>query len=186
MSFFTTSDATPLATDGTFDANPPMEVIPKNTCVTAVPTEIEIENNDGQYAEPANGHQYAKIRWDVIDGEFKSRVIFQKLYLWATDTKKRDKAMRMTAAIDANAGGQLMAAGVEPTQMAMLQAWSNKPQILQVDVWDKEENGKKVPGGNWVRAVYNKASKPAASAHSASTPPAASAPAFDPNQDIDF
>lgn len=185
MSFWSTSDGKALDTTGEFDSNPDLEVIPKGTCVAVMPTEFKIEPNEGQYADQANGHQFVKVRWDVYEGEYKGRVVFQKIYLWATEAKKRDKAIRMLVAIDANAQGGLMQSGQEPTEYSMAQALCNKPQIIQLDVWEKEENGKKIPGGNWVRAVYNKAKgAPAAKPAASSVTQAQSATSFD--DDIDF
>lgn len=188
MSFWSTSDGKTIDTSGEFDSNPELEVIPENTCVPVMATEFKIEPNEGEYSDQKDGSQLVKVRWDVYEGEYKGRVIFQKLYLWANEDKKRDKAIRMLAAIDANAQGGLMQSGQEPTEYAMAQALCNKPQIIQLGIWnkkEKDENGQKVPGGNWVRAVYNKAKgAPAAK-------PAAQAPAPNPanasfDDDIDF
>jgi len=72
--------------------------------------------------------------------------VFQKLHV--EDPKKSDKAKRMLAAVDANCGGKLAAAGVQPDDQALTAALTNKPMVICVKVWDM--NGNK---GNWICAV---------------------------------
>src|SRR5690606_38171870 len=94
------------------------------------------------------------------------RVVFQKL--WVKDPEpnalkkgaekadqKRDKALRMLAAIDANAGGKLARKGTEPSDDELMLALANKPMVITVKTWEMDtKDGKKE--GNWVAAVSPK------------------------------
>lgn len=115
------------------------EPIPANTVLPAMIDEAGWEEYQGA--------RFIKLRWVVYDGEHKNRKVFQKLHV--TDSAKRDRAMSMLAAIDANCGGKLMTLETEPTQTDLMSALLNKPMHIKVDVWETDD-GKK---GNWVAAV---------------------------------
>jgi len=165
MSFFSLSDNTTLETTGSFEAAPMIDVIPNDTSCLAM---IE-EAGWAQY----EGDEYINLRWTVVEPAiYKNRKIFQKVRVYDADAKKADKAKRMLAAIDANAGGKLVASGEEPTDMAMAKSLLNKPMIIKVMVWEMGDRK-----GNWVSAVaprQSKAAKPAP------------APVADIDEDIDF
>lgn len=115
-----------------------------------------------------DGNRYIKIRWDVVKPEPIARsVIFQKLWVRDDDpqakdpAKKRDKALRMFAAIDANAGGKLAKAGREPDDDDLALALTNKQMLGRSMIWsmdDREQPGKKIEG-NWISWVGPKGSK---------------------------
>ena len=152
MSFWQTSDNAPIVATGQAEMGggdlPPM---PNGTVVVAMPTEAA-------WDETPQGERLIKIRWDVLEGEFKKRVVFQKVRCADKDSKKRDKALRMLAAIDANAGGKLMALGKEPSDMDLATSLTNKPMKLKLAIWatDNETTGEKITG-NWVQAVASMA-----------------------------
>ena len=106
--------------------------------------------------------RYISLRWNVLQpAEYKNRKVFQKLWVADADPmakdaeKKRDKAKRMLAAIDQNAGGKLRAAGVEPTETSLGIALINKPMVIKVMQWKIESNGE-TKTGNWIGAVSAK------------------------------
>ena len=131
------------------------EVIPNNTDVLAAPDEAKFS----KFEE----NEYISIRWTVLKPEiFKNRKVFQKL--WVTDddpkakdpAKKRDKAKRMLAAIDANAGGKLAKNGKRPTDDSLTMALVNKPMVIKLMTWEfKKDNGEEM-SGNWISAVSPK------------------------------
>lgn len=139
MSFWNLSDNSALQSDGQFEMGGG-EPIPANTALKVMITEASWDEYQGD--------RHIKIRWDVIDGEYKNRVVFQKVRVMEPDPKKRDRAIKMLAAIDANAGGKLMALGREPTDMELASSLLNRPMWIKVQVW--EMDGK---AGNWVSAV---------------------------------
>lgn len=107
------------------------------------------------WKDDQKGNSYINIRWDVMQHEaFKGTVIFQKLWVEDDDpnasdpAKKRDKALRMLAAIDANAGGKLARKGKKPTDDDLAVALTNKQMMIKVMLW--EIDGKE---GNWIAAV---------------------------------
>jgi hypothetical protein len=135
--------------------------IPDGTQVLASCDEAKIDNYQGD--------DYISLRWSVLAPvEYKNRKLFQKVKVFSDDQKIAEKAKRMLAAIDANAGGLLMASDDEPTGESLTKALVNKPMILRLAVWDIE--GKK---GNWVSAVAPKtatSSAPAAAPAKAKKP----------------
>lgn len=139
MSFWNLSEGT-LDKGATSFAAGGGEPIPDNTNLKACIDEIFWDNWQGE--------SYIKARWTVLDGEYKGRKVFQKIRVEDQDARKRDKAIRMLAAIDANAGGKLTSVDAMPDDEILQQALCNKPMIIKVQTW--EINGK---SGNWVSMV---------------------------------
>lgn len=146
---------------GAFDAGGGnMQPIPSETNVLAA---IDEAKWDG-----ADGAKFISLRWSVLQPEeFENRKVFQKLWVSDDDPRgdigkaaaKRDKAKKMLAAIDLNAGGKLLAKPVMPTDEAMTLHLTNKPMILKVMVWQmKDAMTGEIKRGNWVGAVNSKAS----------------------------
>jgi hypothetical protein len=159
MSFFKLSEGQ-LNTTGNYAVAADIEPMPKDTQVKACIDEVKWDEYQGE--------RYISARWQVLaPKQYANRKIFQKIKVKEGDTKKRDKAIQMLAAIDANCGGKLMSAGVEPTDAAMQKNLLMKPMVLLLDVW--EINDKK---GNWVKAVSGSSKqeqKPAPAPASAAT-----------------
>lgn len=114
--------------------------------------------DDVKWDETQDGYEYLNVRWSVAKPEqFTNRKVFHKL--WVTDDKPkqndpektRDKAKRMLAAIDANAGGKLARKASKPTNEDLALALIGKPMVIRVHIW--EMDGK---SGNWVAAVNDK------------------------------
>jgi len=131
------------------------EVIPNNTDVLACPDEAKWD--------AFNGDDFISVRWTILKPEeYANRKVFQKL--WVTDddpkakdpAKKRDKAKRMLAAIDANAGGKLGKKDVLPTDESLTAALVNKPMIIKLMVWKMKGDDGEEKSGNWVSAVSPK------------------------------
>ena len=136
MSFFND-----ITTDGTFEAAPSIDVIPHDTtCVAMI---------DDCGRTEYQGDEYINLRWTVLEPSiYKNRKIFQKVKVHDIDAKKREKALRMLAAIDANCGGKLLAANEEPTDTMLAKALLNKPMLIKVMVWEMDDRK-----GNWISAV---------------------------------
>ena len=161
MNFFTTSDNQAIQASTSFDAGAGFEPMPKNTQLKVIIEEAAWTSSQHEEKE------FISLTWLCIDGEFKKRKVFQKLHVLHPDTKKSDKAKTMLAAIDANAGGALMASGTMPDDMALSINLMNKPMAIVLDVW--EIDGK---SGNWVKAVAPlnaQAKQPAAQQQSVAT-----------------
>ena len=137
-----------------------MAPIPEGSSVLAAPDEVK-------WAEDKNNNRYISLRWSVLGPEeYKNRKVFHKL--WVTDLDpsakdeakgiaKRDKARKMLAAIDANAGGRLSKIDRVPTDDDLALALSNRPMITTLQVWqvqDRQTGG--TVEGNWVCAVNPK------------------------------
>jgi hypothetical protein len=162
MSFWDLSDGGTAADTGTDFEIPSgnLDPIPDGSSVLAMIDEAKWDERDGA--------EYISLRWTVLaPDEYKNRKIFQKL--WVTDddpsandsdkaAKKRDKARRMLAAIDANAGGKLTRKPGKPSDDDLTSCLTNKPMIVKAMVWempDRERMGEFIRG-NWISAVAPK------------------------------
>ena len=141
MSFWQTSEGKSATdTTGKFESNGGIALIPENTTCLAMITEANIAEYQGD--------EYINLAWTVNKPDaYKNRKVFQKVRIFDADTKKRDKALNMLAAIDKNAGGKLSKFDTAPTNETLLNLMQ-KPMLIKVMVW--EINDKK---GNWVAAV---------------------------------
>jgi len=158
MSFWNTSDNKAVETNGNFEAGASMEPLPDGTSVIAAPVEAAWKTHEEE--------DYINIHWAVLaPEEYKNRRIFQKIKVYDQDTKKSDKAKRMLAAIDTNAGGKLIAIGREPNDAELTQNLVGKPMMLRLGLWEIE--GKK---GNWVQAVAPKNAQQQVAANTAQQP----------------
>lgn len=117
------------------------------------------------------GEKYFSLKWRILDGEYKNRIIFQKLKVFSEKERQRDNAVTMLAAIDANAGGKLMSSGKEPTAMAIASALANRPMILLLKVWESDDKSK---SGNYVAGVFGRQQTKASPAPAKKSAPAAS------------
>lgn len=178
MSFFDLSDGKSAKDTGTsFESGGgDFPVIPDNTDVVAV--------CDSAAWGESMGNRVIKLRWGVMKPtEYENRKVFQNLKVFDPDPKKADKAKRMLAAIDANAGGKLLALNHEPTDEDLELALTNRFMLLKLKVFTpKGDDGKPdaEKSMNWVAAVSPKDGAP-----TKAKPAAKKAPAPDPD-DIDF
>ena len=129
--------------------------IPDGSSVLALIDEAKWNETRDEQAE------HISLRWSVIEpAEYANRKVFQKL--WVTDDdpnvkdaakmeKKRDKAKRMLAAIDANAGGKLSKVPRRPSDDDLALALTNRPMIIKCMVWEMGDNS-----GNWISMVAPK------------------------------
>lgn len=158
MSFWNLSDNNPIEKTGSFESGGgDMEPIPAKTQVLFAPDEAKFDSYDGE--------EYISLRWNVLQPkEFANRKIFQKLRVFDTDAKKSDKAKRMLAAIDTNAGGKLLSSGEAPTDESLTRCLVNKPMLGLLQVWEIEQDDGTKKRGNWVSAVSPRGNGKAASA----------------------
>jgi len=165
MGFWDLSDGDSAANTGTEYEVPggSMEPIPAGSNVLAMIDEIKWETKRD------TGEEFISARWTVLaPEEYKNRKVFHKLWVMdldpsakdeATGIKKRDKARKMLAAIDANAGGKLTAKAGRPNDNDLL-AVTNKPMVCTMMIWSMPDtrNGGMMHG-NWVSAVAARGSK---------------------------
>lgn len=161
MSFWSLSDGEEVkGGDGAFElGGGKIEIIPDDTSVLAAIDEAKWDRD-------RDDNRFISLRWTILaPEELKNRKLFQKV--WALDAKPntkpekveqaRDKAKRMLAAIDTNAGGKLLAKGGMPTDESLTACLTNKPMVVRVMVWEMEDRATgKVNQGNWVAAVSPK------------------------------
>jgi hypothetical protein len=162
MSFWDLSDGGTAADTETEYEIPSgsLEPIPDGSSVLAMIDEAKWDEKDNA--------EFISLRWSVLSpDEYKNRKVFQKL--WVTDddpnakdasaaAKKRDKARRMLAAIDANAGGKLTKKEGTPTDETLTVCLTNKPMVIKCMEWsmpDREKPGEFIRG-NWIAAVAPK------------------------------
>lgn len=145
MGFWNLSDGKAVESKSEFELGGGFEVIPDGSRVLAAVEECK----DDQW----EGERFFNLKWRILEGEYKNRIIFQKLKVFSSKEKQRDNAITMLAAIDANAGGKLMASGKEPTDFAIASALANRPMILLLRVWESEDKQKT---GNYVAGVFGR------------------------------
>ena len=153
MGFWNLSDGKAVESKSEFELGGGFEVIPDGSRVLAAVEECK----DDQW----EGERFFNLKWRILEGEYKNRIIFQKLKVFSSKEKQRDNAITMLAAIDANAGGKLMASGKEPTDFAIASALANRPMILLLRVWESDDKQKT---GNYVAGVFSRQQTKAAPA----------------------
>lgn len=184
MSFWNLSDGKTTEKSGTMEmGGGDIAPIPAKTQVLGAPEEAKWDSYEGD--------EYISIRWNVLQPkEFSNRKIFQKIRVMESDPKKADKAKRMLAAIDTNAGGKLLASGEKPTDESLTRCLVNKPMVLMLQVWeiDKERDGTPIPPadvkrGNWISAVSPRKGAVASTTKEEAKPEPVAAPAPAPAED---
>lgn len=147
MSFFQLSTGQAVQATGEFESGGGnMEPLPEGTQVLAMVDQAKWDTHDGEY--------FVSLRWTVaMPEEYKNRKIFQKIKVKNPDADKRDKALMMLAAIDANAGGQIMALGAEPEDADLSAALLNRPMVLKLGLWKMQNEKGEDKSGNWVQKV---------------------------------
>jgi hypothetical protein len=165
MSFWDLSDSSSAAKTGTEYEVPGgnLDPIPDGSSVLAVVDQAKWQTKD---ANDPSSPAYIELRWSILaPDQYKNRKIFHKL--WVTDfdpsakdvkkaTEKRDKARRMLAAVDANAGGKLTQNTGIPNDDALAFALLNKPMTITLMTWEISDS-RGTASGNWLSAVAPKA-----------------------------
>jgi hypothetical protein len=173
MSFFKTSDGEKIQAEKSFDASGGYgEPIPDNVNVLACVDKIEWRSYEGV--------ESISVQWGIVQPkEYANRKVFQNLKVNDAEPKKKDKALRMLAAIDAMHGGKLMALNAAPNDEQMAAALLNKLSVLKIGAFDIE--GKK---GNYVKAVAERKAVGSADEVKSPAPRTAKSDSFD--DDIPF
>jgi len=144
------------------------DVIPKGTSVLVTvedanwkpgyQVEEEFVNLKVRVLKPeayANRVLFFKLWVDDLDPGVKTNGVFDN----AKAKTKRDKHKKMLMAIDANSKGRLakLTSRMDNDQLAM--ALVGGQFVATLGVWDKDEGGVKVPGGNWLMAAKPKSAE---------------------------
>lgn len=103
---------------------------------------------------------YINVVWSILEGQYKNRLVFQKIKVNERDASKRDRAVKMLAAIDSNAGSKLPKHDNAPTDEELSLSLVGAIMIVVVGEW--EISGK---SGNWVKAVKPSGEHDSASNH---------------------
>jgi len=161
MSFWNTSDGNEIEKNDNYDAGGGfLEPIPEGTSALAAITEAG-------WAEDTNKNRYVLLKWAILaPEEYKSRMLPHKLWIGDDEdpqakdgAKKRDKAKRMLAAIDTNAGGKLLASDKMPDDLALTKCLANKQMVIKIMEWEQTDRATgDIIRGNWVGAVSPKVS----------------------------
>ena len=158
MSFWNTSTGETAYTNETeYDAGGGnFEPLPDGSSVLATIDKVKWETVFEGY------QKYINIQWTILEPEpYRNRKVFQKLWVADLDPnakdneagqRKRDRALRLFAAIDANAGGRLAKLNDAPTDDELMFALNGKVMVIGLGLWETND-GKR---GNWVRSVSDK------------------------------
>lgn len=166
MSFFKKSSGEMAKGDkAEFGGN--LKPIPDNTIAMSMIEEALWKEYEGQ--------RYINLKWKIIDGEYKSRVSFQKLKVYdakeTTADNAKDALYRLFLLCNATPPDS------EPTDIELMKALCNKPLAPRYRVW--EIDGK---SGNWIDAIY----KSVAEAAKVTAPDTQSEPEAASDDDIAF
>jgi hypothetical protein len=191
MSFWSTSageDLTkqPVQREYEAPAGDALEPIPDGSTVLAYIKEAKWDKDK-------NDNRYVKIRWDVLEpASVAKRVVFQKLWVLDDDpnakdaaaaNKKRDNALKMLMAIDANCSGKLAAKGSIPSDDDLALALTSASMLILCKVWSMKAADGSEMSGNWIAGVFPKGSRDVKVPEAAKKP----APGFDDlGDDIPF
>jgi len=126
-----------------------IEPIPAKTQVKAAIEEAS------WYTPQGGGDKVISLKWAILaPKEYANRKIFQKLKVTDSDSKKKDKAMMMLAAIDKNCGGKLIKLNRTPDDDDLMMSLLNKPMALLLQIWVMtDDNTGETKKGNWVASV---------------------------------
>ena len=152
MSFWDLNDGTAAQADTSYEVEGgDMKPIPANTtCIAAI--------EEAKWSD-YEGDRFINLKWRVMrPSDCEKRVIFHKIKVYGTSRDKdpqatADKAKRMLAAIDANAGGRLMKVEGEPGDMDLMSALVGKMMAIKLQVWSLTTEKGEEKTGNWVSAV---------------------------------
>ena len=138
--------------DGGFDAGGGgFEVIPENT-------EVDAAITDGKWVKDktdlTSRREVIRLRWDIQNGPFEKRVVFQNLHLESEDVAKAEKAIRFFIAIDERGGGKMRRINVRPTDEHIKSCLLGIKASIRLGVW--KDDATKEPKGNWVQALLPK------------------------------
>lgn len=178
MSFWDLSEGGAVESTETFEmGGGDLEPIPNNTgCIATIEEAKWDEFQDDRYIS---------LKWRVVDPQaYANRVVYQKVKVFGTSNCKdpkatSDKAKKMLAAIDANAGGGLRKINGEPTDYDLMVSLAGKLMAIKLMVWEMEINGEERKG-NWVAAVSPHKTNGSAAAK---PQPTAQAPVIDDGSD---
>lgn len=128
---------------------------------------------------------FINLKWRVVaPAEYNRRVIYHKIKVMDAKPETADKAKRMLAAIDTNAGGKLMQLGRKPSDQDLMSCLMGKTIAIQVKVWELKGDDGTMRTGNWVCKVAP-AKKQAPAAPQPAQPEPAPADDFD-DDDVPF
>lgn len=155
MSFWNLNDGTQAESTSTFEIEGGnIAPIPDNTaCIAAIE---EAEWNEYE------GDRYISIKWRILSPDnYAKRVVFHKVKIFGMKADKdkkstSDKAKKMLAAIDANAGGKLSRLRDEPTDDDLMSTLVGKVMAIKLKTWKMHDKS-----GNWVCAVAPAKNAPA-------------------------
>lgn len=116
-----------------------MVIIPDGTRATAKIEKFTNSTRDGQ--------SLLNIQWRLIDGDFKNRIVFQKIHVFDGEPKKRHRALNMLKLIYGLCGIKPVSA--DAPSDAFLAQFHGRMAGIVIQEW--QANGK---GGNWVSEVH--------------------------------
>lgn len=152
MSFWDMNDGSTVEASATYEIEGgDLKPIPDDTgCIAAI-EEAKWDSYEGD--------RYISLKWRVMaPADYAKRVIYHKVKVFgmASDKDKKataDKAKRMLAAIDQNAGGKLMKVKGEPSDSDLMSALVGKMMAIKVKVWKMKKDDGTEMSGNWICAV---------------------------------
>lgn len=136
--FFAYSDGSRLNPTNSFQSTT-FEPIPDKTVLRCVITVCEwAKASDEACQNFGVAPDYISVNYQVVDGLYKNRKIFQGLHIFHSDPKKADRAKRMFSAIDGVTNAGICAGGNLPANRDLARI-SNKPIFIKVGLMQNKD-----------------------------------------------
>lgn len=128
------------------------------TFAPAMATEIKLTDNQaaidaaitGGWTAPAL-EKFYNVKWKIIGGDYKDRIVFQKIRPFGQDRKKATRQANVLRRLMLLTGCQIGAGA--PTEVELAAAL-NKPLFIGIALWEnKNERTGEWSNGNWISHI---------------------------------
>ena len=140
MSFWQSMSGTPIDGSAEHSHTGSFKVIPDGTTAPGIITQAKMVSFD-------DGNKVYQITYKLVDGEFKSSIVRQKINCFDHDPKKRDRAVNMLMRLYKLCNIS-PTHGDAPTDMDLMHL-QNKVIGLKIQEW--QQDGKE---GNWISEIH--------------------------------
>lgn len=120
------------------------KIIPDGTMAISKIAKFTLQEN--------NGKKYYEVEWELCDGDFIGRHVFQKIHAFDQDSKKKHKALNMMMLL-------FKTFKLQPTSNAApnnqdLLVFNGKTAGIKIQEWSMQREDGSIAEGNWVSEVH--------------------------------
>jgi len=121
-----------------------IKIIPDGTMAISKIAKFTLQENYGK--------KYYEIEWELCDGEFKGRRVFQKIHAFDQDSKKQHKALNMMLLLYKTFN--LKPTSSEAPSDQDLLIFNGKIAGIKIQEWSMQRDDGTMAEGNWVSEVH--------------------------------